>query len=70
MSIAATHDGTNHVRLRVTPRQGWGSDAWQASATVIVDAGEELRDRPNRASTGNLTSTNTLAGVKSQANRK
>jgi hypothetical protein len=43
MSIAATHDGTGHVRLRVTLRQGWLPDAWEASATFIVDAGEELR---------------------------
>jgi Family of unknown function (DUF6228) len=43
MSIAASHDGLGHVRLRVTLRQDHVADAWQASATFVVDAGEDLR---------------------------
>ena len=48
MSIAASHDGLGHVRLRVTLRQDHLPDAWEASATFVVDAGEELRGLASR----------------------
>jgi hypothetical protein len=48
MSIAASHDGTGHIRLRVTLRQDYLPDAWEASATFVVEAGEELRGLASR----------------------
>jgi Family of unknown function (DUF6228) len=48
LSIAASHDGIGHVRLRVTLRQDHLVDAWQASATFVVDAGEDLRGLASR----------------------
>ncbi len=43
LSIAATHDGAGHVHLCATLREGHRPDSWAASATFIVQAGEELR---------------------------
>ncbi len=42
--ITATHDGLGHVSLRMTLRGPFGfvADAWEASATVRIDAGEGL----------------------------
>jgi hypothetical protein len=48
LSIAATHDGTGHVHLRVTLRESYRPDSWAASATFIVQAGEELRALASR----------------------
>ena len=48
VSIAASHDGIGHVRLRVTLRQDHLADAWQASATFVVDASEDLRGLASR----------------------
>ena len=48
MSIAASHDGLGHVRLRVTLRQDHLPDSWEASATFVVDAGEDLRGLAGR----------------------
>jgi hypothetical protein len=44
MIIKASHDGRGHVALRVTLRgpKGYLPDAWHASATVRLDAGEEM----------------------------
>jgi hypothetical protein len=42
LSIAAAHDGIGQVRLRVTLRESYRPDPWAASATFIVQAGEEL----------------------------
>lgn len=43
LAIAAAHNGRGQVRLRVTLRESYRPDSWAASATLIVQAGEELR---------------------------
>jgi len=42
--MAASHDGSGHVRLRLTLRGPFGylADVWEASACVWIDAGEDL----------------------------
>jgi Family of unknown function (DUF6228) len=40
--------GSAHARLCVTLRQDHLPDAWQASATFVVDAGEDLRGLASR----------------------
>ena len=42
LSITATRDLFGHVRLRVTLRDSYRSESWEASAEVKVDAGEEM----------------------------
>jgi hypothetical protein len=44
-SLVATHDGVGLVSLRVIVRGrlGYLPDAWEASATLAVDACEEMR---------------------------
>jgi hypothetical protein len=45
LHIAATHDGRGHVSLRFTIRgpRCCAPDAWEASVTVTLDAGEDMR---------------------------
>jgi hypothetical protein len=42
MTIAAVHDRIGHVRLRITLRESYRRESWEATATLVVDAGEEL----------------------------
>jgi hypothetical protein len=49
MAIAATHDGLGHVQLRTTLRTRDRLAPWSASATLVIDAGEDMRSLARRA---------------------
>jgi uncharacterized protein DUF6228 len=42
LTVQADHDPLGHVTLRLTLRQSWKPDAWEATVEVTVEAGEEL----------------------------
>lgn len=42
LAIASSHDPLGHVLLRFTLRESYRADSWEASATAILDAGEDM----------------------------
>ena len=54
--IEATHDGRGHVSLRFVLRgpRGYEPHAWEASVSVTLDAGEDMRRHRHRDRRGGL----------------